>query len=289
METFEMRYFLGVAKTQNIHKASEELHVSPASLSKAIARLEEELGVNLFNREGRNIRLTEQGRILQKRASEIIQLEEAARLELSGIKGTVKVQIAGPEILIGKWAMDYCQLIKKKFPLAQFEFLAMDDEAAIKAVDNGEVHLALTTSDIPASSELHSKVIGETKFLTYVGKGHPLYTFARSKKSLPVKELLEHGFVSPSLSFLGQVGKKQSLDGWRDDHFPRRVDYLTSSLKLLEEILLQGKAIAYLPEYLMKDAEAEVLKVADCPYSCQQKIRILCRNPKEIGWLNQIF
>lgn len=103
-----MRYFLGVAKTQNIHEASEELHVSTGSLSKAIARLEEELSVKLFNREGRGIRLTEEGRLLQRRASEIIQLEESTRLELSGAKGTIQVRIAGAEILLSHWGLEIC-------------------------------------------------------------------------------------------------------------------------------------------------------------------------------------
>ena len=97
MEIFELRYFLAVANGENIHRASEKLHVSPGSLSKAITRLEDELSVTLFSREGRNICLTDHGKLFQKRAAEIIQLEEAARLELSGHLGAVQVVIAGPE------------------------------------------------------------------------------------------------------------------------------------------------------------------------------------------------
>ena len=104
MEIFELKYFLGVARDENIHRASEKLHVSPGSLSKAISRLENELSVTLFSREGRNIRLTDHGRLFQKRASEIVQLEEAARLELAGHEGAIQVVIAGPEILLTKTA-----------------------------------------------------------------------------------------------------------------------------------------------------------------------------------------
>ncbi|MEZ4271853.1 MAG: LysR family transcriptional regulator [Myxococcota bacterium] len=74
MELYEMRYFLEVAKFENVHKASKTLHVSPASLSKAVARLESELGVRLFLRQGRNIKLNEHGRLLQKRGSLIVEL-----------------------------------------------------------------------------------------------------------------------------------------------------------------------------------------------------------------------
>jgi DNA-binding transcriptional LysR family regulator len=283
METFEMRYFLGVARTQNIHKASEELHVSPGSLSKAITRLEEELQVKLFSREGRNIRLTEQGKFLQRRASEIIQLEESTRLELAGVQGAIQVQIAGAEILLANWGLDFCQVVKANYPLAQFEFQATDDKRAIERVGRGEAHVAIVTADVSVGSDLSHKILGDTTFKTFISREHPLY---KKRKSVHVDELLKHSFVSPNHSLLGKVGAKQSLDGWRDDQFPRKVDYLTSSLKILEEIVTLGKAVAYLPEYFGRRLNLEIIQVVGCPHTCNQKIKIVARNPKELSWLN---
>lgn len=289
METFELRYFLGVARSENIHTASEELHVSPGSLSKAITRLEEELSVKLFSREGRNIRLTDHGRLLQKRASEIVQLEESARLELAGVKGSIQVIISGSEVLLGHWGVEFTQKIKTKYPLSSFEFQASNDVEAIEKVKLGEAHLAFVTSDIPVGSDLSSKVLGETMFKTYLSENHPLYKKVKNKKPISVHEILQHSFVSPSNPLLGKVGLKQSLDGWRDDHFPRKIEFLTSSLKILEGLVMSGKAIAYLPEYFGSNLNLEEIKITDCPYSCSQKIRVVARKPKELGWLNQIF
>src|SRR4051812_29253522 len=105
MEIFEIRYFLEVARHQNIHRASETLHVSPGSLSKAVSRIEAELGVKLFERKGRNIRLTDAGRLLKVRGSQIAELEAAARLELSGAEGSFQVTIAGPEVLLSQFGL----------------------------------------------------------------------------------------------------------------------------------------------------------------------------------------
>ncbi len=289
METFELRYFLGVARSENIHTASEELHVSPGSLSKAITRLEEELSVKLFSREGRNIRLTDHGRLLQKRASEIVQLEESTRLELAGAKGSIQVIISGSEALLGHWAVEFTQKIKNKYPLSSFEFQGSNDLEAIEKVKLGEAHLAFVTSDIPVGSDLSSKVLGETMFKTYLSQNHPLYKRVKNKKPISIHEILDHSFVSPSHPLLGKVGLKQSLDGWRDDYFPRKIEFLTSSLKILEGIVMSGKAIAYLPEYFGSNLNLEEIKITDCPYSCSQKIRVVARKPKELGWLNQIF
>lgn len=286
---FELRYFLGVAKFENIHRASEKLRVSPGSLSKAVTRLEVELGMKLFVREGRHIRLTDPGRLLQRRASEIVRLEEDARLEIGGHPGTIQVAIAGPEILLAKMGLVVGHSVKAKFPHAVFEYHAMADELAIDQVVRGDAHMAIVSCDVPDRSGLVSKIIGEARFQTFVGVSHPLYRLARAKKSIPVDDLLKHAFVSPTHPLLGKVGVKQSMDGWRDDQFPRKVDYLTSSLKILEEFVVSGRAVAYLPDYFCENLGLKVLTVTGCPYSCTQKVRLVARHPKELGWLNQVF
>lgn len=289
MEIFELRYFLGVARFENIHRASEKLNVSPGSLSKAIARLEEELQVKLFHREGRNIKLTDQGLHLQKRASEIVQLEETTKVEVGGHPGTLQIVLVGPEILLSKMGIQVSETIRKKFPQAKIEFHTTNDEKALELVSLGEAHLAIVTSDIPSHRKLTSKTLEDTKFQTYVGATHPLYKKAKAKKIVSVEEVLNYSFVSPSNPLLGQVGAKQSLDGWRDDQFPRKVDYLTSSLKLLEELVVGGHAIAYLPDYFCEEKNMEILQISGCPYYCKQKVKLVSRSSKDIGWLNQIF
>lgn len=288
MEIYELKYFLGVAKYENVHRASEKLNVSTASLSKAISRLEEDLGVSLFTRERRNIRLTDQGRLLQKRASEMVELEESLRHEVAGHPGSLQIVIAGPEILLAKMGTDLGARIKQRFVAARFDFHATSEEEAAKQVAHGEAHLALVTGDI-ANHDLSAKTIAEAKFQTYVGEGHPLFAAAKNKRTVPVEEVLKHAFASPDNPLLGKVGARQSIDGWRDDQFPRRVEYLTSSLKILEELVVSGKAIAYLPSYFCDNLPVKYLKISGCPYTCVQKIKLIARNPKDKGWLNQVY
>jgi DNA-binding transcriptional LysR family regulator len=288
MEIYELQYFLGVARQENIHKASKSLNVSTASLSKAVARLEAELGVKLFARERRNIRLTDQGRLLQKRASEIVQLEETARHEVAGHPGTIHAVIAGPEILLAKFGTEFCSGLKRKFPKMLFEFHGCPEEEALEQVRRGESHLAITTGDVPGG-ELTAKPLLEAKFQTYVGETHPLYPFARAKKVISVEEVLTHAFASPDNPLLGKVGRKQSFDGWRDDQFPRKVEYRTSSLKILEELVTSGRALAYLPSYFCESLPMDYLRVAGCPYTCVQKIKLVASRPRQTSWLNQVF
>ena len=288
MEIYELRYFLGVARFENVRKASERLNVSPGSLSKAVSRLESELGVSLFARERRNIRLTEHGRLLQKRATEIVQLEESAKHEVAGSSGAVNVAIGGPEILLAKFGMELCGRIKTAHPGARFEFLAVGDEDALSKVERGEAHLAIVSADLK-NAELSAKSICDVTFQTYVGAKHPLHRFAKEGKAARIEDVLEHAFASPDHSLLGKVGAKQSLDGWRDDRFPRRIEFLTSSLKILEELVVCGRAIAYLPRYFCESLAVKELKISGCPYECTQKIKLVARRPQQTSWLNRIF
>ena len=66
MELFQLRYFLTVAKYENFSKAADELLVSQPSISKAIMQLEQELGVQLFDRNGKRIKLNNAGKALQE-------------------------------------------------------------------------------------------------------------------------------------------------------------------------------------------------------------------------------
>ena len=287
MEIFELRYFLSVAQFENIHRASTQLSISPGSLSKAVSRLEDELGVALFVRDGRNIVLTDHGRLLQKRASELIQMEEATRLQISGHLGTIRCVLIGSEIVISEIGLGVIENLEQKFPKIEFELQYANDQVALQKIEQGEAHLAIVTSEVPEG--LAAKTLGSSTFQTCVGRKHPLYAAAKAKKPVAIEKVLEHAFVNPSYGFLGQVGNKQSFDGWRDDKFPRRIRYVTSCLKMIEQLVVSGKALAYLPDYYVKSIDAEVLDIHGCPYSCSQKIRMVARNPKQVGWLNQLF
>jgi len=289
METFELKYFLAVAKTQNIHKASEELNVSPGSLSKAISRLEDELTVVLFDREGRNIKLTDHGRLLQKRAAEIIHLEESARLELSGHSGNINIIISGPEILLFEMGINIIKKIKEKYEHITVVYKSMPEDEAVQSLSRGECHLALVTNHTSINSEISEKLIDEVRFQTVIAKAHPIYKTLKKSKEIPIDKLLEISFIGPDNLIYGQVGNKQSNDGWRDDKFRRKIEFKTSSIKIIEKHVLSGMAVAYLPDYLLKNPELEILNVSGCNFSCTQKIYLLAKKPKERSWLRDLF
>ena len=81
MEIRVLRYFLMVAREENITKAAELLHITQPTLSRQLMQLEEELETKLFKRSNHSIRLTEDGMLLKRRAQEIVQLVDKAENE----------------------------------------------------------------------------------------------------------------------------------------------------------------------------------------------------------------
>ena len=74
MEIRVLRYFLTVVREESITKASEALHITQPTLSRQLAQMEEDIGVKLFDRGTRKIKLTNEGILLRRRAEEILQL-----------------------------------------------------------------------------------------------------------------------------------------------------------------------------------------------------------------------
>lgn len=82
MELRVLRYFLAVAREENITKAAQFLHITQPTLSRQLRQLEEEFGVKLFRRSKHSIRLTEEGLLLRRRAQEVVELAEKTEREM---------------------------------------------------------------------------------------------------------------------------------------------------------------------------------------------------------------
>lgn len=91
MELLQLKYFAEIARLGSVTKAANELHVSQPSLSQTMRRLECELGVKLFEKEGRMLKLTVQGQKFYSRVSIALQdiANAASELKRRGIQGNI--------------------------------------------------------------------------------------------------------------------------------------------------------------------------------------------------------
>lgn len=100
MELLQLRYFLEVAERQHLNKTAQEMLVTPSAISSSLARLEKEIGVKLFDRVGRNIRLNRYGKIFQTYAKQVFTALDNAQAEIreaQNLKGcSISVAVTNP-------------------------------------------------------------------------------------------------------------------------------------------------------------------------------------------------
>lgn len=141
-----LRYFLAVAREENITRAAETLHIAQPSLSKQLMELEDELGKQLLVRGKRKITLTEDGILLRKRAEEIVALLEKTENELRS-----DASVEG-EIAIGgmptKQLLSAAAKLRKKHPGVQFRFYASDANDVTEKLDHGSLDFAVLLTPV---------------------------------------------------------------------------------------------------------------------------------------------
>lgn len=124
MELRVLRYYLTVAREENITRAAEILHITQPTLSRQMAELEDELNTKLFERTNRKIVLTEAGMLLHRRAEELVSLAEKTELEFknSGEELTGLISIgSGVSAVVSENLPDLIQTYSNRYPHVRFE------------------------------------------------------------------------------------------------------------------------------------------------------------------------
>ena len=150
MELRVLNYFLAIAREENFTKAAAQLHVTQPTLSRQIAQLEEELGVELFVRSNHNIILTEDGMILKRRAQEILSLADKTKRDFlhkdENLEGVIS--IGSGEFLSTRCLTDCIVEFRKKHPLVRYEFYSGNAGNIRDQIERGLLDIGLMSEPI---------------------------------------------------------------------------------------------------------------------------------------------
>lgn len=123
MELRLLRYFLTVAREENITRAAESLFITQPTLSRQLMELEQELGTQLFVRGKRNVTLTEDGTLLRRRAEEMLELEAKISAEFKNQKDDLSgvISIGAAETKGFGIIPKVIDSFRQKYPLVTFD------------------------------------------------------------------------------------------------------------------------------------------------------------------------
>ena len=195
MDLIQLRYFQTVARHQHVSRAAAELRVAQPALSRAIARLEAELGVPLFDRRGRRVRLNRFGAMFLARADRALDEVDQGQHELrdaAGLaQGTVAVATETLRTLSGLVAG-----FLAGHPGVRFRLFQSPAPAMAAQLQAGEVDLCLASQPLPGpaltSAELLSIELLREEVLLAVPPSHRLAGRTRAA----VSELAGEPFVT---------------------------------------------------------------------------------------------
>lgn len=190
MDLRQMRYFIAVAEELSFSRAADRLQMAQPPLSQEIRKLEEELGVTLFHRTKRQVKLSDAGKVFF----------EGAYRTLSQADATIKATQLANEGMIGQLiigfvdssevVMTIIKRFRERFPNVHLVLRELTTEQQIQALYKQEIQVGFTRS-IPMSSVLSSEVCMEESLCVAMPENHPL----ASLPNIPLQLLADESII----------------------------------------------------------------------------------------------
>jgi DNA-binding transcriptional LysR family regulator len=243
MKLDQLQYFVETARRQHIGLAAKFLNISPSAISHSISALEEEFGQTLFEKQGRQIKLTHHGKLLLDRAefllseaSRISQELSSDRIELSGHYRIAATHMISSQYLASTWMQ-----IQSEHQNLRATLLSLKSGDVLSQVTTGEADLGFCLSPHSAPN-IEREVIHEGRLLICMGKKHPFF------KDPKIESLGTY----PSLAALGVQGIEncESHPAFQKFRLTQKVINFYDSYDVAIECLKMNNTWALLPDFI---------------------------------------
>lgn len=282
MELLQLQYFQVVARLENMTRAAEELHIAQPSLSKTIARLEAQVGVPLFERQGRKIKLNQFGQLFLKRVNQSLLALEEGLQEISDLigaeYGSVVIGTATSRLLPGL-IRQYLSL----HPHVKFRLLQIVQHTELlQQLHNGDIDLSISSLPLSGESIICEPLTCEEIFLA-IPLGHRL----ADQQCVVLSELEEE----PLIYYTAETGLRKILDDFcQEARFTPQIAFECTTPEITCGLVNAGLGIAFLPDYLWRTVNTAALaKVAIESPSCQRTIWLSWRADRYLSQAAQNF
>ncbi len=243
MNLTNLFYFLKVAEKEHMTRAAEELHITQPALSRAISTLESELRVELFERDGKNIHLNENGIILRQTAEKIFfELDELQRKlhdSQAGLTGTICIGSSFPSRepdLVQSCIYEFMQ----QFPEVSINYMQYSPQKLRKELEEHRIDIAITSMPIHAE-EIEWQEVFVEKLGVLIAADHPL----AEKAVLKIADLQKEKFFCNNSNSDTQ---DLTRDFCRRAGFEPVIFFQGFFPELIGQAISQGRGVSFLAE-----------------------------------------
>ena len=285
VELRQLRYFVEVAEREHISEAAEHLHVAQSAISRQIANLEEELGTPLFERIGRNVKLTPVGKIFLEHCITALKgIDFAAKQVeefLDPAKGTIKIGF--PTSLASYVLPTVISAFKKEYPEISFHLRQGSYKYLIEAVKNRELNLALLGPLPPKDEAINTTVLFSENIHALLPATHPL----AKKDSINLVDLRNDQFV---LFPEGYILNKVAVDACRSVGFMPNITSEGEDMDALKGLVAAGIGVTLLPESSLYDSTPRMtVKVPIAIPNIRRTVGIIAPTSKDLAPSEEVF
>lgn len=251
MELQQLRYFDEVARTQHVTNSAKKLNVAQPALTQSIRRLERELGVKLFERSGRNVRLTACGTALEKRIAPLLAALDELPEELAVVAGRERAAVRLAIESASGLAVDAIAAYRARHPDARF---VVTQETATRRWD-----LRIRTVHADGANP------SARRFAERIGVAVPAERGADGP--LALADLADEPFIclAGSRTFRAVCDEACAQAG-----FAPRVAFESDSPAVVKNMIGLGLGVGFWPERSwggLEDSSATLAAIADAPFA----------------------
>lgn len=205
MEIRGLRYFLEVAREGSVTHAAQRLHISQPTLSKQLKELEAELGKKLFIRGNYNVRLTDEGMLLRKRAEDILDMVDKTEREFHALD-----ELNGGDIHIGcaeskgiRYLASRVKALQERYPRIRVHLYSGDRADLAERLDRGLLDFAVLVEAVDLSKYNYLEFPGADAWGVVMPHDHPL----AAKDSIRPADLLGFPLICPRQGLQMELGQ----------------------------------------------------------------------------------
>lgn len=251
MELRTLQTFSAVADALSFTRAAEALGYAQSSVTAQVKALESELGVPLFERLGKRVVLTEAGERLRTYAGKLIQLEEEARLAVSGtVEPSGTLHIGAPESQCTYRLPPLLAEFRRRHPRVKLIFRPGSCNDLRRSVLDGVLDVAFTTEPDPRHPGLHTWTLATEQIRVLAHPDHPLASRRRVTPGDLAGEVVLH--TEADCAYRQLFDRLLAEAGVRPE-----VAIEFTSIEAIKQSALAGMGIAVLPEIAVETEVAQ--------------------------------
>ncbi|WP_339268763.1 LysR family transcriptional regulator [Paenibacillus sp. FSL K6-1330] len=251
MDIRQLRYFLTIAQEGQITRAAKQLNMEQPPLSRQLKLMEEELGVLLFERSGKQLQLTHAGELLQNRAASLLNQFNETLTEVkeihAGIRGMLSI---GAVVSCISLLPQRIQIFRQQYPEVTFKIREGDHSLLADQLDKRNIELAVTRLPFESSFGPERYAVRPLPSDPFVAVLPSSWESVSSHSEISMRELAEYPFLSLKTDLTIGMHERVIQEFKRGELEPH-VICECSSVAIIVALVAEGIGATILPESVM--------------------------------------